>query len=271
MDSENQSPTPSQTPLGQPLGLPDDAAATPTPPTEPIMPNEQTPPTEPITPKEPEPQAAPDITIEKKKDKPASKKNGGKKWLIAMLVALVIAGGGAAAYFFLYDKDSRTTKHDKDEEKDTDNDEDMDDDDDVYAIDDEDINGTGDNDNVYGTDDEDATVDEADNMTDTEPAATPSTADDTQRSFTLTGDADGYPLTLNLTIDNQQVSGTYKDETAGTTLNVSGQMGNDVIMLTGRSANKTYTFRIVPEGRIYTGTFSQTGGRTLELHLTKKQ
>ena len=261
MDTENLSPTPSQTPLGQPLGMPDDNSV---PPTEPTTATEPTTPTEPTAPTEPQPVS--DITIEKKKDKPAKKQKGRKGWLIAMLIALVIAGGGAAAYFFIVDKDSHSTKKVK-EAVDEDDDED---DDDIYPLDGDDINGTGDGDNVFGTTGEDNTAAEPDNSTDQEPTATPP-ADDARHGLTLIGDADGYPLTLSLTIDNEQVNGTYKDETTGTTVSVSGQKGNDVFMLTGRAANKTYTFRIVPEGRLYTGTLSQTGGRTLELHLTKQQ
>ena len=94
---------------------------------------------------------------------------------------------------------------------------------------------------------------------------------DEPRQIVLKGDADGYHLTLMLTINNDKVTGQYKNETSGTLMNVSGTYSNDAIHLTGHADNTTYTFRIVLEGHIYTGTFSSANGRSLQLHLTVNQ
>lgn len=191
---------------------------------------------------------------------PAKRKGKGLMWALIALGIIVVAGLGVGAYFFLLrDKTPENVYDDEWDrngyEEDADNDEGMvadESDDDAYAIQDEDL----------------ATPDHqvADNS---EPVAAQPVASGT-RSIIMSGDADGYPLTLELNIEaNGNVSGTYKNE-QGTTLNVSGTESNGVISLRGRSNSGSFSFRIVPDGHIYTGTFSK-GGKNRELHLTARQ
>jgi hypothetical protein len=106
---------------------------------------------------------------------------------------------------------------------------------------------------------------------DNRPTPPAPNANDPQ-TLELKGDADGYPLTLSLQISaNGRVTGSYKNLSAGTTMQLSGTKNGDAILLTGNADRTRYTFRIRPDGRLYVGTFEKAGGSTLELHLTEQK
>ncbi len=234
----NDNNLPQRPPLGRPLGTPlgDDL-------------QEQTP----FRPKE-------EPATQLNSDKPAKHGGGGnRKWLIILIAVLLLGGLGAGAYF-LFGQDNK--KNHADDAVDTDEEEMAEE---AAEADDEE-------DGEYADDVYDASADvyeeeeayaEPDEPAMAEPPVGP-------RQLVLNGDADGYPLKLTLSIDGEQVSGTYNNLTSGTTMTVSGTMADDVIRLTGRADNTTYTFRIKPEGHLYIGTFSSASGTTLELHLTEQ-
>ena len=180
-----------------------------------------------------------------------SKKKGGRGWLIAAISLLVAAAIGGGIYYFLNQKDSRP-HHDADE----------DDEDEIEMTDDEDDEDMDEDDSfVIGRDDPDD--EDADDEADT-----PATDPNAPKPLKLTGDADGYPLTLTLEVSaDGRVKGTYKNDTEETTIQVTGTQSGNAIYLTGNANRTTYTFRIAPEGRLYTGTI-ETGSKTMELHLT---
>ena len=167
--------------------------------------------------------------------------------MIALLIAGCIGGG---IYYFLSQKDSRSLNDDEedtemvDEEEDMDDEEDMDKEDDTYIVEEAD------------EEEEEAVEEEK-----AEPAQP------TTRRMNLSGDADGYPLALSLEIGpDNRVTGTFNDESTGNTTQVSGTMTNGSIRLTGRGC----TFRIAPEGHIYTGTLTKGNGKSQELHLVSR-
>lgn len=90
---------------------------------------------------------------------------------------------------------------------------------------------------------------------------------DSNKKLSLVGDADGYPLILDLTINNSNVTGTYKNVKYGTTMTVTGTLVDNVFNLNGEADNTNYTFQIVAEGENYTGTFGRVGGKKMKLHL----
>ena len=234
MDTNDSQPT--NQPLGRPLGMP------PGTDEEQPMPKSRT-----ITDPD-EKQAAPQPTpTTPKTNKPqgASKRT----WLIA-LIALLLAGGiGGGIYYFLSQKDSRTLDDDEEDMEMVDEDTDEDD------MDDEDI----DEDDTYVIEEKVEEEEEAEEEVAPQP---------TNRKLNLSGDADGYPLTLSLEITpDNRVSGTFNNETTGSTIQVSGSSSNGAIRLTGRGDRTTYTFRIVPEGHIYTGTLTKGNSKSQELHL----
>jgi len=182
-----------------------------------------------------------------------SKKNKGRGWLIAAIALLVAAAIGGGVYYFLNQKDSRS-HHDIDE----------DDEDEIEMTDDEDDEDMDEDDSfVIGRDDPDD-EDEEDDEDDT-----PATDPNAPKPLNLTGDADGYPLSLTLEIGaDGRVKGTYKNDTEETTIQVTGTQSGNAIYLAGTANRTTYTFRIMPEGRLYTGTIETDNGKSMELHLT---
>lgn len=187
-------------------------------------------------------------------------------WTLIAVGILLIAGLGVGAYFFL-NRDSRPAIVNNDDSFDEDeNDDEMDEKDDAYAIDDEDIT-----DEEPTSEDVPANEPVANNRAaaDIEPVA-PQPSANNGRGIIMTGDADGYPLTLTLNIGaDGNVSGIYKNE-QGTEINVSGTESNGVINLRGRSNRGNCSFRIVPDGHIFTGTFTNAAGKRQELHLTSR-
>ena len=93
------------------------------------------------------------------------------------------------------------------------------------------------------------------------------TSSNNEKELSLIGDADGFPLKLDLRVVNGVVTGVYKNVTYGTTMKVSGTMDGDVIYLEGTTDNKNYIFQITHEGENYTGTFGRVGGKKMNLHL----
>ena len=201
---------------------------------------------------------------EKKMDK------GKKAWLIALIALLLAAGIGGGVYYFLSQKSNNTEMSDEEDEEEIDDD-DADEPDDTGDTEDaDDPSDTDDTDGTEGTDD--AEAQEAPSSTThiiTEDDVAAAISHSSTRKLVLKGDADGYLLTLTLETDaNHKVTGTYHNETDGTTMNVTGTNDNGTIRLTGKKAGIIYTFRIVPEGNIFTGTLS-TRNKNRELHLTK--
>lgn len=94
-----------------------------------------------------------------------------------------------------------------------------------------------------------------------------STSDTNIVELSLAGDADGFPLKLDLNIDNGNVIGIYKNVNYGTTMTVSGTKVDDMIYLRGVADNTNYIFKINTEGENYTGTFGKVGGKRMQLHL----
>ena len=190
-----------------------------------------------------------------KKKKP----NGTKTWWLVAMIVLLVAAIGAGAYYFLSQDKSRTHAFNDDEEE--------------TLLDDEDAT------------DEDTMEEEEDayDMRRHQQAPEEEAADDDRptppapnangpQTLELKGDADGYPLTLSLQIGaNGRVTGSYKNLSAGTTMQLSGTKNGDAILLTGNADRTRYTFRIRPDGRLYVGTFEKAGGSTLELHLTEQK
>ena len=233
MDTNDNQPT--SQPLGRPLGMPPGI-------------DEEQPMPESRTISDPDEKQA---TTQPTPPSPKAKNTKGtskRTWLIA-LIALLLAGGiGGGIYYYLNQKDSRPLD---DEEEDM---ELVDEADDEVDMDEED------------TDEEDTYVIEEEEEAEEEVAPQP-----TNRQLNLTGDADGYPLTLSLEITpDNHVSGTFNNETTGSTIQVSGSSSNGAIRLTGRGDHTTYTLRIVPEGHIYTGTLTKGNGKSQELHLVGK-
>ena len=187
------------------------------------------------------------------------KTNGAKTWWLVAMIVLLVAAIGAGAYYFLSQDKSRTHAFNDDEEE--------------TLIDDEDAT------------DEDTMEEEEDayDMRRHQQATEEEAADDDRptppapnangpQTLELKGDADGYPLTLSLQINaNGRVTGSYKNLSAGTTMQLSGTKNGDAILLTGNADRTRYTFRIRPDGRLYVGTFEKAGGSTLELHLTEQK
>lgn len=96
----------------------------------------------------------------------------------------------------------------------------------------------------------------------------PVTNVNSNRELSLVGDADGFPLTLDLIINNNGiVTGTYKNIKYSTTMTVAGTLVDNVFNLNGEADNTNYTFQIVAEGENYTGTFGRVGGKKMNLHL----
>ena len=87
------------------------------------------------------------------------------------------------------------------------------------------------------------------------------------KELSLVGNADGFPLTLDLTINNGNVTGLYKNINYGTTMKVTGTLVDNVFSLNGEADNTNYTFQIVAKGEKYTGTFGRVGGKKMKLHL----
>lgn len=202
------------------------------------------------------------------------KKKGSKTWLIALIALLVCAGIGAGVYFFLNQKSSRHSSDDDDDDEDEEVvDEDDDDDDDAYDMNRRRGNGEETDRDRNGDEEENnegSTTNRREN-TGNDDEGTPTTPTGPQQ-MVLAGDADGYPMTLTLTEGaNGNLTGTYKNETSGVDMQVSGTKNNDVIALTGRGGGTTYSFRIVPEGHIYTGTLITGDGQKKELHLALKR
>jgi len=180
------------------------------------------------------------------------------------VIALLIAAGiGAGLYFLLGQQKGRSHDIEDEEESDTEmnnennlneDDPERDSDDDTYI--------------VGGRDEDDENTENNRNNSEDEPVA-PVQDPNAPQALTLTGDADGYPLTLTLEIAaNGKVKGSYKNGTDNTTIQVSGTKSGDAIQLTGRANRATYTFRIRPEGHLYIGTLNTSGGKSQELHLT---
>ena len=190
-----------------------------------------------------------------KKKKP----NGTKTWWLVAMIVLLVAAIGAGAYYFLSQDKSRTHAFNDDEEE--------------TLLDDEDAT---DEDTMEEEEDaydmrrhQQATEEEA--AEDDRPTPPAPNANGPQ-TLELKGDADGYPLTLSLQISaNGRVTGSYKNLSAGTTMQLSGTKNGDAILLTGNADRTRYTFRIRPDGRLYVGTFEKAGGSTLELHLTEQK
>lgn len=176
---------------------------------------------------------------------PQGKGGHGKLWLIIVFCVLLIAGLGAGAYFLFFKEKPLPVYADFDAD---DNEEEFDaDEDEVAAVADVDV------------EDEPAA-----------PAATPVSPDE-PRLLNLEGDADGYPLSLRLTIQpNGRVEGDYKNEQQGTIVRVSGTYSGGAMQLSGRLGRTTYTFRVRPDGHIYTGSFTTSTGKNLELHLVER-
>ena len=186
-------------------------------------------------------------------------KGGGRTWLIVLIVGLLLGGLGAGAYF-LFGKDNKKSHADDEDDEETVEDVEEMDDEEEAALDEDTYDASAD---VYEDEEQYAAPEEAEEAVEVAAPVGPS-------QLVLNGDADGYPLRLELNIDGEQVSGTYTNLTSGTTMNVSGTMAGGAIRLTGRADNTTYTFRIMPEGHLYVGTFSSAAGTTLELHLTEQ-
>jgi len=177
------------------------------------------------------------------------KKKGGRAWLIAAIALLVAAAIGAGVYYFTNQKDSRHHTDADEDEEDT-------------EIMDEDDEDEDEDDYVIGREDEDED-DEGSPSVEPDPNA--------PQPLNLTGDADGYPLTLTLEVSaDGRVRGTYKNDGEEPPIQVSGTKSGDAIHLTGAANNTTYTFRIRPEGRLYTGIVETSSGKSMELHLTAK-
>lgn len=87
------------------------------------------------------------------------------------------------------------------------------------------------------------------------------------KELSLIGDADGFPLALDLTINKGNVTGLYKNINYGTTMTVRGTMVDNVIYLEGTADHTNYEFQIIAEGENYTGTFGRVGGKKMKLHL----
>lgn len=210
-------------------------------------------------PLQPEPQQPEPPTVPVTPPQPPKKKGKGLMWLFISLGVLLVAGLGAAAYFFLLREPARADFADDDEGivLVDDKDDSMDDADD-YDMDDEETGDTGvDNDIIPAEEEE-------------EEEQEPQQLFDDDEYLLMTGDADGFPLSLRLHVDsNSNVSGQYKNEQQGTTMHVTGTRNDrGVITLRGREGSKIYTFSIAPSGHIYTGTFSSSSGQERELHLT---
>ncbi|MBR3067822.1 MAG: hypothetical protein IKG77_08795 [Prevotella sp.] len=187
------------------------------------------------------------------------KTNGAKTWWLVAMIVLLVAAIGAGAYYFLSQDKSRPHAFNDDEEE--------------TLLDDEDAT------------DEDTMEEEEDayDMRRHQQAPEEEAAEDDRptppapnangpQTLELKGDADGYPLTLSLQINaNGRVTGSYKNLSEGTTMQLSGTKNGDAILLTGNADRTRYTFRIRPDGRLYVGTFEKAGGSTLELHLTEQK
>ena len=91
------------------------------------------------------------------------------------------------------------------------------------------------------------------------------------KELSLVGDADGFPLALDLTINKGNVTGLYKNINYGTTMTVRGTMVDNVIILEGAVDHTNYEFQIIAEGENYTGTFGRVGGKIMKLHLRNSQ
>ena len=187
---------------------------------------------------------------------PKKKKGSALMWLLIAIGVLTLAAVGAALYFFLWrTPDTPTPRTDFDEEEEyIDESSDLDDDS-AYDLSAEEEEGA----------DDDAAIEEP-----TEEEMEPQPISEAVApQLNLTGDADGYPLSLQLNIGNDgRVTGEYNDLQNNRTVNVSGTKSGDVITLQGRGGGRTYNFRIVPTGRIYTGTLRTSSGQEKELHLT---
>ena len=239
MDENSPSMTPP--PLGRPLGSP--LASSPSPADEPDTQQ---------TLRQPDAQSQQTIISTPSRGK---KPSDGRKWLILCLSLLVIAAISGGVYYFLNQKDTHAVD---------DGDDDME-----LAEEDEDVEDEQDAD-AKGT----YTVREADEQPrrDEVPAAehpTPPVAPD---KLFLSGDADGWKLTLSLQLhDGNRVTGTYTNIDAGTTMQLQGTLHDNQLTLTGTADHKNYKFTIVPEGHIYTGTLEPEGGLSQQLHLVEQQ
>ena len=187
------------------------------------------------------------------------KKKDGRGWLIVAIALLVAAAIGGGIYYFMNQKDSRHhADADEDEEE-------------TEIIDENEEDEDGDDDYVIGRDEDDEESDEEENENgdgNEDDGNTPADNPNAPKPMTLSGDADGYPLTLTLEIaPDGHVTGTYKNE-SDATIRVTGNKPGDAIRLTGTANRITYTFRIMPEGRLYTGTIETSSGKNMELHLT---
>lgn len=100
-----------------------------------------------------------------------------------------------------------------------------------------------------------------------EISASVTTIVNSNKELSLVGDADGFPLALDLTINNGNVTGLYKNINYGTTMTVRGTMVDNVIYLEGTADHTNYEFQIIAEGENYTGTFGRVGGKKMKLHL----
>ena len=186
-------------------------------------------------------------------------------WLLIAIGVLALAAVGAALYFFLWQSPEPSRSNldvDYEDEEYVDDQSDLDDEDSAYDISAEEESDllTDEPTNGEPTDDE------------LEPQPTtdvPEAAEAVKPELNLVGDADGFPLSLQLTIaDNGRVTGEYKNLQNNSTVSVSGTKNGDVISLSGQSGRRTIRFRITPSGHIYTGTFTNASGQQQELHLT---
>lgn len=188
----------------------------------------------------------------------SKKPKGGHPWLWAAIALLVVAAVAGGIYYFTNQEKSRHHAgiDDEDDEMETE-------DEDNHNLDDE----ADDDTYVMGREHNDEEEEEEE-----EEASAPPVRDaNAPQTLTLSGDADGYPLTLTLQVNaNGRITGTYKDDSQGTTLQLSGTKAGDAMRLEGRSGQTTYTFRIVPDGRLFTGILN-AGGASRELHLTERR
>lgn len=93
--------------------------------------------------------------------------------------------------------------------------------------------------------------------------------DSSSKKITLKGDAQGFPIMLQLTIDDDNVTGTYKNIQYGTQMKINGTYVKGMSMrLSGFADGTEYIFLLSEIGNgIFSGTFSSKNGKALKVKL----
>ena len=85
------------------------------------------------------------------------------------------------------------------------------------------------------------------------------------KTLILNGDAEGFPIILQLLISGDDVNGISKNVTYGTQMNVSGHYINNTLKLSGQADGLTYTINLKEErDGIFDGIFSSSNGNRLK-------